>query len=174
VDAFMNQFNLYRIANLDAEQMVNPMKRAALFLGFIKGPSVKDWVKRWTNWTIDQYTTGRATNDEYYWTTIIHGFEDAFRDTSARERAEMRLTHLLMTPNEVDIFLVQFKTLAHEAQYPLDAAPTLSLLASKLPFHMMNHIYKVNRPQTFIDWANSICQYHQCYASLSVVRLGRG
>jgi hypothetical protein len=26
---------------------------------------------------------------------------------------------------------------------------------------MMNHIYKVNRPQTFIDWANAICQYHQ-------------
>jgi hypothetical protein len=113
----MNQFNLYRIANLDVEQMVNPMKRAALFLGFIKGPNVKDWVKRWTNWTIDQYTTGRATNDEYYWTTIIHGFEDAFRDTGARERAEMRLTHLLMTPNEVDIFLAQFETMAHEAQY---------------------------------------------------------
>jgi hypothetical protein len=161
VDAFMNQFNLYRIANLDAEQMVNPMKRSALFLGFIKGPNVKDWVKRWTNWTIDQYTTGRATNDEYYWTTIIHGFEDAFRDTGAREHAEMRLTHLLMTSNEVDIFLAQFETMAHEAQYPLDAAPTLSLLASKLPFHMMNHIYKVNRPQTFVDWANAIRQYHQ-------------
>jgi hypothetical protein len=161
VDTFMNQFNLYRIANLDAEQMVNPMKRAALFLGFIKGPNIKDWVKRWTNWTIDQYTMGRATNDEYYWTTIIHEFEDAFRDTGARECAEMRLTHLLMTPNEVDIFLAQFETMAHEAQYPVDAAPTLSLLASKLPFHMMNHIYKVNRPQTFVDWANAIRQYHQ-------------
>jgi hypothetical protein len=45
VDQFMNQFNLYRITNLDAEQMVNPMKRTALFLGFIKGPNVKDWVK---------------------------------------------------------------------------------------------------------------------------------
>jgi hypothetical protein len=161
VDAFMNQFNLYHIANLDVEQMVNPMKRAALFLGFIKGPNVKDWVKQWTNWTIDQYTMGRATTDEYYWTTIIHGFEDAFRDTGARERAEMRLTHLLMTQNEVDIFLVQFKTMAHEAQYPLDTAPTLSLLVSKLPFHMMNHIYKVNRPQNFVDWANTIRQYHQ-------------
>jgi hypothetical protein len=141
---FMNQFNLYRITNLDAEQMINPMKRTALFLGFIKGPNVKDWVKQWTNWTINQFTTGRATNDEYY-----------------REHAEMCLNHLLMTQNEVDIFLAQFESLAHEAQYPLDAAPTLSLLASKLPFHMMNHIYKVNRPHTFEDWASSICQYRQ-------------
>jgi hypothetical protein len=66
-----------------------------------------------------------------------------------------------MTQNEVDIFLAQFETMVHEAQYPLDVAPTLSLLVSKLPFHMMNHIYKVNRPQTFTDWANAIRQYHQ-------------
>jgi hypothetical protein len=161
VDQFINQFNLYRITNLDAEQMINPMKRTALFLGFIKGPNIKDWVKRWTNWTIDQFTTGRATNDEYYWNEVFGGFENAFRDTGARERAEMRLNHLLMAQNEVDIFLAQFESLAHEAEYPLDTAPTLSLLASKLPFHMMNHIYKVNRPQTFTDWAAAICQYHQ-------------
>jgi hypothetical protein len=129
----MNQFTLYRITNIDAEQMINPMKCAALFLGFIKGPNVKDWVKRWTNWTIDQYTTGRAMTDEHYWAVVIHGFEDAFRDTGAREHAEMRLHHLLTVGNEVDVFLAQFETMAHEAQYPLDAAPTLSLLASKLP-----------------------------------------
>jgi hypothetical protein len=161
VDQFMNQFNLYRITNLDAEQMTNPMKRTALFLGFIKGPNVKDWVKRGTNWTINQFTTGRATNDEYYWNEVFRGFENAFKDTGTRERVEMRLNHLLMAQHEVDIFLAQFKSLAHEAQYPLDTAPTLSLLASKLPFHMMNHIYKVNRPQTFADWAATIRQYHQ-------------
>jgi hypothetical protein len=119
VDRFMNQFNLYCITNLDAEQMINPMKRTALFLGFIKGPNIKDWVKRWTNWTIDQFTTGRATNDEYYWNEVFRGFENAFRDTGARERAEMHLNHLLMVQHEVDIFLAQFESLAHEAQYPL-------------------------------------------------------
>jgi hypothetical protein len=128
VGGFMNQFNLYCITNIDAEQMVNPMKHTALFLGFIKGPNVKDWVKWWTNWTIDQFTMGRATTDEYYWHTVIHEFEDAFRDTGTREHTEMCLNHLLMTQNKVDIFLVQFETMAHKAQYPLDAAPTLSLL----------------------------------------------
>jgi hypothetical protein len=104
---------------------------------------------------------GRPTNDEHYWNEVFHGFKNAFRDTGTRECVEMQLNHLLMTQHEVDIFLVQFKSLAHEAQYPLDAPPTHSLLVSKLPFHMMNHIYKVNRPQTFVDWANAICQYHQ-------------
>ena len=41
-DAFINEFNLYQLANVDAKQMANPMKRAALFLGFVKGPNVKD------------------------------------------------------------------------------------------------------------------------------------
>jgi hypothetical protein len=144
VDGFMNQFNLYHITNIDAEQMTNPMKCTALFLGFIKGPNIKDWVKRWTNWTIDQFAMGRPTYDEHYWNEVFHGFENTFRDTGAMEHAEMCLNHLLMTQNEVDIFLVQFESLAHKAQYPPDAPPTLSLLASKLPFHMMNHIYKVN------------------------------
>jgi hypothetical protein len=36
-DEFMNAFNLYRLTNVDAEQMLNPMKRATLLLGFIKG-----------------------------------------------------------------------------------------------------------------------------------------
>ena len=90
-DAFMNEFNLYRITNIDAEQMVNPMKRVALFLGFIKGPLVKDWVKRWTNWVIAQMNTGRPTMDEYFWTEVSRGFQAAFQDTEAREWAEEKL-----------------------------------------------------------------------------------
>jgi hypothetical protein len=80
VDQFMNQFNLYHITNLDAEQMINPMKRMALFLGFIKGPNIKDWVKRWTNWTIDQFTTGRATNDKYYWNKVFRCYDSDGKD----------------------------------------------------------------------------------------------
>jgi hypothetical protein len=62
-DEFMNAFNLYRLTNIDTEQMLNPMKRATLLLGFIKGPNIKDWVKRWTTWIITQYDTGLATTD---------------------------------------------------------------------------------------------------------------
>ena len=40
----MNEFTLYHLASIDAEQMIVLMKRAALLLEFIKGPNVKDWV----------------------------------------------------------------------------------------------------------------------------------
>ncbi len=90
-DAFINEFNLYRLSNIDAEQMINPMKRVALMLGFIKGPNVKDWTKRWTNWMVQEFTTGRPTMDEHYWLEVSRGFQITFQDMGARERAEDKL-----------------------------------------------------------------------------------
>ena len=40
-DTFMNEFSLYRLTNLGADQVDNPMKRAALLLGFIQGETSK-------------------------------------------------------------------------------------------------------------------------------------
>lgn len=54
-DIFMHKFTLYCLINIDVEQMINPMKRVALFLGFIKDSNVGDWVKRWATWTIQEF-----------------------------------------------------------------------------------------------------------------------
>jgi hypothetical protein len=169
-DEFMNEFNLYHLTNIDAEQMVNPMKRATLLLGFIKGPNIKDWVKRWTTWIITQYNTGLPTNSERYWNEIRTAFQNSFQDTASRERAEDKLRHLAFIPGDVDTFIAQFETLALEATYGLNAQPTLSLFASKLPFRMMDHIYKVARPQDFAQWTEAVCQYHQDNTAVQNIR----
>src|SRR6266702_618128 len=158
VDTFINEFNLYCLSNIDAEQMMNLMKRAALMLGFIKGPNVKDWTKCWTNWMVREFTTGRPTTDEHYWSEVARGFQIVFQDTGARERAEDKLCHLAFIPNEVDTFITQFESLATEATYNLDAQPTMSLYASKLPYKMVDHIYKVVRPVDFQGWAEATRQ----------------
>ena len=160
VNMFINEFNLYCLANVEAEQMTLPMKRAALFLGFIKGPDVKDWVKKWTNWTITQVTQGRPLDDKYYWD----------QDTGARERAEDRLQHLAFIPGEVDTFIAQFESLAEEATYNLNNKATLSLFAAKLLFKMMDHIYKVTRPLNFNKWKNTTRQYHQDNTTVQNIR----
>ncbi|KAI9433356.1 hypothetical protein H4582DRAFT_2061150 [Lactarius indigo] len=160
-DTFMNEFNLYQIANIDADQMVNPMKRAALMLRFIKGPNIRDWTKKWTNWMIGEFQTGRPTTNEHYWMEVSQGFQLAFQDSGARERAEHKLQLLSFISGDVDTFIAQFEALAAEATYRLDDKPTLSLYATKLPFKMVDHIYKVICPVTFHDWAEATCQYHQ-------------
>ena len=83
-DTFMNEFNLYHLTNIGVDQVDIPMKRAALLLGFIQGENIKDWVKCWTVWSLNQYNTGLAPNDEHYWNTIAGAFETAFQDTGAR------------------------------------------------------------------------------------------
>ena len=146
------------------------MKQAALFLGFIKGPNVKDWVKCWTNWTIAEFTTGRILTDEFYWTEIARGFQNVFQDTGSREHAEDRLRHLAFTPGNVDTFIAQFESLAEEATYPLNTKSTLTLFMSKLPFCMMDHILKVVRPHDFQGWANAARQYHQDNMVVQIIK----
>jgi hypothetical protein len=142
-NAFMNQFNLYQLSNYDAEQMVVLMKRATLLLGFIKGSLMDDWVKRWTQWAINQFAINhRPPTDEYYWTEISNGFQTAFQDTGARERAEKELHILRWDPESVDTFLARFESLAEAADFELDANPTKSILAKKLPFSMVDHLTK--------------------------------
>ena len=92
---------------------------------------------------------------------MSQAFQQAFIDSSARERVEDKLQHLSFIPGDVDTFIAQFESLAEEAQYPLDTAPTLTMFASKLPAKMMEHIYKVVRLLDFMAWADAARQYHQ-------------
>ena len=169
-DTFMNEFNLHRLTNIGADQVDNPMKRVALLLGFIQGENVKDWVKHWTVLALDQYNTGLAPMDKHYWNTVTRAFEQAFQDTGTVERTEERIHHLAFTPGEVDGFIAKFESLANEARYGLNNQSTISLFASKLPYKMMDHIYKVVCPCDFTGWADGARQYHQDNQAVQNIR----
>ena len=123
-----------------------PMKCAALLLGFIKGPNVDAWVKLCTDEILRHFNRTMDQHDEIYWDEAGREFMNAFWDTASRERAEEKLCNLAWTPGDVDTFVAQFRTLADEAEYPLDDRPTISLFASKLPNKMMEHICLVIKP----------------------------
>ena len=113
-----------------------------------------DEILRRFNWTMDQH-------DEIYWDKVGREFMNAFWDTASRECAEEKLCNLAWTPGDIDTFVMQFRTLADEAEYPLDDRPTISLFASKLPHKMMEHICLVIKPRNFQGWADAARQYHQ-------------
>jgi hypothetical protein len=70
----------------------------------------------------------------------------------------------------VDTFIAQFESLALEATYELNSKPTMSLFVSKLPFRMMDHVYKVAHPQDFQQWTDAVCQYHQDNTAVQNIR----
>ena len=156
----MNEFDLYVLMNIDTDTMASPMKKSTIFLSYIKGELVQDWTKRWVDWMINQYQQGRPAYDPYYWDQVSAAFRNAFQDTGARERAEQKLKNLAWNPESVDVFLSTFESLAVRAGYDLDAQPTMTALASKLPSGMMNHIIKIVRPQNYRGWCDAIRQYH--------------
>ena len=112
----MNQFNLYRLANMEATQMRVPMKHVALLLGFIKGPNVDAWVKLHTDEILRCFNRTMDQHDEIYWDEVGREFMNAFWDTASRECAEKKLCNLAWTPGDVDTFIAQFRTLADEAE----------------------------------------------------------
>ena len=101
---------------------------------------------------------------------VSQAFQQAFVDSGGRECAEDKLCHLLFIPGDVDTFIAQFESLAEEAQYPVDTAPTLTMFTSKLPAKMMEHIYKVVRPMDFQAWADAAQQYHQDNMTVQNIR----
>ena len=160
-DEFMNDFNLYRMTNLDADQMTIPLKRATLFLTYIKGPNVIDWVKEKTTWAVQQLQTGRDPNDEYYWTEIARDFQLMFQDAGSRERAQEKLRQLKYSAGDIDTLIARFSSLAKESEYPLDAQNTITMFAAKLPFRMMQHIYLNVKPTNFRGWIEAARHYQQ-------------
>ena len=98
---FMNKFNLYRLANMEAVQMRVLMKRAALLLSFIKGPNIDDWVQQRTNEILDRFNQTGDQLGEIYWTSLGQQFMDTFWDTASRERAETKLRSLPWIPGDV-------------------------------------------------------------------------
>ena len=158
---FMNKFNLYRLANMEAVQMRVLMKCTALLLSFIKGPNIDDWVQQHTNEILDRFNRTGDQSDEIYWTSLGQQFMDTFWDTASRECAETKLRELPWIPGDVDTFIVQFRSLAEQAQYALDDCPTITLFASKLPFKMMQHIFLIVKPVNFNGWADAARDCHQ-------------
>ena len=92
---------------------------------------------------------------------MAQAFEQAFQDTGVMERAEEKLYHLSFIPGELDSFIAKFKSLANEAGYQLNARSSITLFALKLPYKMMDHLYKIVHPHNFVGWADGACQFHQ-------------
>ena len=70
----------------------------------------------------------------------------------------------------MDTFIAQFQSLATQAEYLLDDRPTITLFASKLPFKMMEHIFRSIKPPDFQGWADAAREYHQSNTAIQGLR----
>jgi hypothetical protein len=68
---FLQEWNIYYGLNWGADVINTPFTRAMLFLSFIKGPNIQEWVAVQIEWLGDQLAGGTQVHNEYLWHTII-------------------------------------------------------------------------------------------------------
>jgi hypothetical protein len=94
VENFLTEWNVYRALNDQTRVMATALERTMLFLTFIRGPKVGNWVNNQVK-TVGKYIRqGGHKTDEFIWDTVIDEFANTFQDIMSHERAENELNHL--------------------------------------------------------------------------------
>jgi hypothetical protein len=112
VENFLTEWNVYRALNDQTRVMATPLERTMLFLTFIRGPKVGNWVNDQVKVVSRHIRQGGHKTDKFIWDTVMTEFATTFQDIISHERAENELNHLRMEGGNLDIYLAEFKRLA--------------------------------------------------------------
>jgi len=100
--AFLHQFETW--ANLNTEQSVfkDQFRKCTLFLTYIIGPNVDDWVFA----RADEASQNRT--DPQLWKALRMAFEEAFTDTGEKVTSLSKLENHKMIGGDVDKYIASF------------------------------------------------------------------
>jgi hypothetical protein len=90
-----------------------------LFLTFIQGPKVGNWVNDQVK-VVSHIQHGGNKTDKYIWDTVMAEFANTFQDIMSHERVEHKLNHCRMEGGNLDIYTAEFKHLVRLAEYNLE------------------------------------------------------
>ena len=102
---FLADFEGWALLNHDKGVFVDPFKKTAIFLTYLKGPDVNDWVAERRKILVAQ------PNDRLVWDNTRADFIDAFKDTGKQIITLHELEGLKMKPGEVDAYISRFNRL---------------------------------------------------------------
>jgi hypothetical protein len=92
--------------------MATPLECTMLFLTFIWGPKVGNWVNNQVKVVSRHIRQGGHKTDKFIWDTVMTEFTNTFQDIMSHERAENELNHLRMEGGNLDMYSAEFKHLA--------------------------------------------------------------
>jgi hypothetical protein len=144
--------------------MATALECTMLFLTFIRGPKVGNWVNDQVK-TVGKYIRqGGHKTDEFIWDTVIDEFANTFQDIMSHERAENELNHLRMEGGNLDIYSADFKRLARLAEYNLEERLVGRKYFDGLPEGLRRAIVKDENMGLLIsvaDYEDAAIRYHR-------------
>ncbi|KAH9033276.1 hypothetical protein EDB85DRAFT_1890337 [Lactarius pseudohatsudake] len=157
-EEFLTQWELYWGVNNNSTVMSNPYQRAMIFLTYIRGSGVNEWlvaISRWLNRQVSQ--EGVLDTNPWLWTQVLLTFNRRFADTLEKECAQATLKKgIKMRNKDIDAYITLFENLTHQAGYRPDSSLTLDFFTNGLPKELFKKCYQWDSPCTYEDWKRSV------------------
>ena len=151
---FFTQWNLFVGVNFNNPGMINAFLRAMLFLTYMQGLHVNEWVLSQHRWLVNKVTTnGVDPANQTLWNSVERAFRRNFADMLEQEHAQVILKKgIKMQGKNMDDYIAWFEHLACQARYHLDNPQMLDLFTQELPDALYMKIYEPDDPQDYEQW----------------------
>jgi hypothetical protein len=159
-EEFLTQWELYSGVNYAHSAMQMPFTRAMLFLTYVQGAQVNEWVAAQLTWLINDVAhRGVPATMVALWTDLKDTFKRTFADTLAQERAQATLKRgLCMNGLDVDGYVATFERLVRTASYDLDDLQTLDYFTDGMCHNLFKECYQNDDFLTYDDWKASLLE----------------
>jgi hypothetical protein len=121
-EEFITQWQLYEGVNITNDLMRNAYQQAMLFLTYIQGPIVNEWVKGVNAWLRGQIINQQwAPNNERLWHEVFDSFNRQFANVMEQEDVQATLAKgLQLEKGDLDKLITEFEQLVCHAGYDIN------------------------------------------------------
>jgi hypothetical protein len=168
-EEFITQWQLYEGVNITNDLMRNAYQRAMLFLTYIQGPIVNEWVKGVNAWLRGQIINQRwAPTDERLWAEVFDSFNRQFANVMEQEDAQAALAKgLQLEKGDLDKLITEFEQLVRHAGYDINQDLVLRIFTSALPNTMYEYILRnLRQPATYEQWRSAAIDQQRVYVHM--------
>jgi hypothetical protein len=168
-EEFITQWQLYEGVNITNDLMRNAYQRAMLFLTYIQGPIVNEWVKGVNAWLRGQIIHQRwAPTDERLWVEVFDSFNRQFANVMEQEDAQAALAKgLQLERGDLDKLVTEFEQLVRHAGYDINQDLVLRIFTSALPNSMYEYILRtLPQPATYEQWRTAAIDQQRVYVHM--------
>jgi hypothetical protein len=168
-EEFITQWQLYEGVNITNDLMRNAYQRAMLFLTYIQGPIVNEWVKGVNAWLRGQIINQRwAPTDKRLWIEVFDSFNRQFANVMEQEDAQAALAKgLQLEKGDLDKLITEFEQLVRHAGYDINQDLVLRIFTSALPNTMYEYILRtLPQPATYEQWRSVVIDQQRVYVHM--------
>jgi hypothetical protein len=162
-EEFQLEWDIYVALNHNVDVIQIAFTHAVMFLSYIKGASVHEWVQSRVRWLAEQLTGGALQNDEYLYQETHTAFQNAFTDTMTMQKAKNEIQNLKMKDGDVDGYTARFEQLCRLGNYDVNDEAVLDMYRRGLYPKLQVNIIQNERPFTYQEWVRGAQRQQQIY-----------